>query len=347
MSVNQEFNNNRFRFKMPTNQIATGNLNPIWSVGSIQSINIESSTPSDNDMLYYDDASKLWKSGSLSSIISPITSDSATAFTVENTSNAEIFNIDATIPEVTIAGGIDTDFEIMRNAGTQTAIKYIQSNNSLHIYSSNGATYMQFDGINKIQSYNYNALDAQSATMRFIGSGGSQNKIYSQTSNFVLEPSSLLQVLGGSLQHFAVSTNSDFVQVGANGHDVDFNVVNTAGSTIFSIDTSASSVTSSGTYIAGITTSSGPGAVAITGQIHEITTTGTGDALTLADGTAGQILKIIYVAEGAGADTAILTPTTFASGTTITFNNIGEGVDLVYSSTGGWYVVGVNGAVVA
>lgn len=63
MSVNQEFNNNRFRFKMPTNQVAAGNFKPIWNVGSIQSINIENDSPNDKDIIYYDDASKLWKTG--------------------------------------------------------------------------------------------------------------------------------------------------------------------------------------------------------------------------------------------------------------------------------------------
>ena len=95
-----------------------------------------------------------------------------------------------------------------------------------------------------------------------------------------------------------------------------------------------------------VTTSSGPGAVAITGAIHEITTTATGNALTLANGVNGQHLTIIYVAEAAGADTAILTPTTLAGGTTITFNAVGDSANLVYSSNGGWYFLG-GAAVVA
>lgn len=90
----------------------------------------------------------------------------------------------------------------------------------------------------------------------------------------------------------------------------------------------------------GITATSGPGAVAVTGRIHEITTTGAGDAMTLANGTAGQRLTVLYVAEGAGADTAVMTPTTLAGGTTITFNALGDSCDLTYSATGGWYMTG-------
>jgi len=97
----------------------------------------------------------------------------------------------------------------------------------------------------------------------------------------------------------------------------------------------------SGKVIAtGITATSGAGAVSIAGRIHEVTTTGTGDALTLANGTAGQQLTVIYVAEGAGSDTAVLTPTTLAGGSTITFNALGDSADLTYSATGGWYMHG-------
>ena len=89
----------------------------------------------------------------------------------------------------------------------------------------------------------------------------------------------------------------------------------------------------------GTTATSGAGAVAITAYIHEITTTGTGDALTLADGSEGQKLALCYVAEGAGADTAILTPTNLAGGTTVTFNAVGDTANLLFTS-GTWFMMG-------
>ena len=104
-------------------------------------------------------------------------------------------------------------------------------------------------------------------------------------------------------------------------------------------------ITFSGTFIGtGVTATSGPGAVAVTGVIHEVTSTGTSDAMTLANGTAGQSLKILYVAEGAGGDTAIITPTTLAGGATITLNALGDSADIIYSATGGWYVLGLGGS---
>lgn len=91
---------------------------------------------------------------------------------------------------------------------------------------------------------------------------------------------------------------------------------------------------------------SGPGAVNITTLTTAFTSTGTGDALTLVDGAAGQLKTIIYVAEAAGGDTGVLTPTNLGSATTITFNDIGDSVTLQFIGAD-WWVVGFRGAVVA
>jgi len=91
---------------------------------------------------------------------------------------------------------------------------------------------------------------------------------------------------------------------------------------------------------------SGPGAIDITSLTTSFTSSGTGDALTLADGAAGQIKTIVYVAQIAGTDTGILTPANLGSGTTITFNDVGDSVQLQYIGTN-WWVISAFGAVVA
>jgi hypothetical protein len=91
---------------------------------------------------------------------------------------------------------------------------------------------------------------------------------------------------------------------------------------------------------------SGAGAVNITSLATAFTSTATGNALTLADGAQGQLKTIIYVAEAAGGDTGILTPTNLGSATTITFNTVGDSVTLQFAGTD-WWVVGFRGAVVA
>lgn len=97
---------------------------------------------------------------------------------------------------------------------------------------------------------------------------------------------------------------------------------------------------------AGVQNLSGPGAVDVTSLVTAFTSTGAGNALTLADGTAGQIKTIIYVAEAAGGDTGVLTPSNLGSATTITFNDVGDAVTLQFVGTD-WWVIGFRGAVVA
>jgi hypothetical protein len=87
---------------------------------------------------------------------------------------------------------------------------------------------------------------------------------------------------------------------------------------------------------------SGAGAVNTTNLITNITTTGA-DLLTLADGTNGQVKIITMVVDGGDGT---LTPTTFANGTTMTFDDAGDTVMLVFNSTIGWTIVSDNGVTV-
>ena len=91
---------------------------------------------------------------------------------------------------------------------------------------------------------------------------------------------------------------------------------------------------------------SGPGAVNLTALTTAFTSTATGNALTLADGVAGQLKTIVYVAEAAGGDTGVLTPTNLGSATTITFNAVGDSVTLQFIGAD-WWVIGFRGAAVA
>ena len=89
---------------------------------------------------------------------------------------------------------------------------------------------------------------------------------------------------------------------------------------------------------------SGAGAVDITSLITQVTTTGSNQALTLANGANGQLKIVTMVADGGDA---VLAPTTFANGTNITFNDVGDSAILVYNTTGGWAVVGSTGVTIA
>lgn len=90
----------------------------------------------------------------------------------------------------------------------------------------------------------------------------------------------------------------------------------------------------------------GPGAVDTTSLVTAFTSNAVGNALTLANGSIGQLKTIVYVAETAGAETGILTPTNLGSATTITFNAVGDSVTLQFAGLD-WWVIGSRGAVVA
>lgn len=88
---------------------------------------------------------------------------------------------------------------------------------------------------------------------------------------------------------------------------------------------------------------SGAGAVNVTDMLTSLTTTGATQALTLANGTVGQIKIIAHVVDGGSA---VLTPTTAIGFTTITFTGVGESATLVYTAAG-WAITALNGAVAA
>jgi hypothetical protein len=104
--------------------------------------------------------------------------------------------------------------------------------------------------------------------------------------------------------------------------------------------------TFSGAIIGAVQALSGPGAVNVTQLTTAFTSTATGNALTLADGVAGQLKTIVYVAEAAGGDTGILTPTNLGAYTTITFNAVGDSVILQFIGAD-WWVISARGAALA
>lgn len=102
-------------------------------------------------------------------------------------------------------------------------------------------------------------------------------------------------------------------------------------------------VTSTGAFIGGTQALSGAGAVDIVSLTTKVTSTGA-NALTLANGADGQIKFIVMVVDGGDAT---LTPTTKTGFSTIVFNDIGDGVGLVYTTTTGWIVFANNGATIS
>ena len=84
------------------------------------------------------------------------------------------------------------------------------------------------------------------------------------------------------------------------------------------------------------------GAIDITTYITEITTTAA-TAYTLADGVLGQIKIISLIVDGGDAT---ITPTTLATGTTITLGDVNDNITLLYT-TNGWANTANQGAIIA
>lgn len=88
---------------------------------------------------------------------------------------------------------------------------------------------------------------------------------------------------------------------------------------------------------------SGAGAVNVTDAFTSLTTTGASQALTLANGSVGEVKVIVHTVDGGSA---VLTPTTKIGFTTITFTAVGDAATLIYTSAG-WAVIGSKGVTIA
>ncbi len=143
-----------------------------------------------------------------------------------------------------------------------------------------------------------------------------------------------------------LTTNNSITLAGTDATVMTFPTTNATVARTDAAQSFTGDQTFNGAVIGAIQLLSGPGAVNVTQLSTAFTSTATGNALTLANGTVGQVKTVVYVAEAAGADTGILTPTTRIGYATITFTNVGDSVTLQYFPQG-WAVIGVRGATVA
>jgi len=131
--------------------------------------------------------------------------------------------------------------------------------------------------------------------------------------------------------HSAAVTNTSLLPAGASS-----TLVSKVSTDILTNKTLADLKTS-------VQTLSGAGAIDVVTGVTEVTTTAA-DALTLADGVVGQIKIIVMTADGGDGT---ITPATFAGGTTITMNDVGDSVMLTYATTIGWVLIANNGCTIA
>lgn len=225
-------------------------------------------------------------------------------------------------------------------AGTLSVTGDVAVNtNKFNVVAASGNTTMAGTlGVTGDVAVNTNKFNitASSGNTTTAGTLGVTGDLAVNTNKFNVTASSGNTSMAGTLSatgDFAVNTNK-------------FNVTASSGNTTVAGTLGVTGLTTvTGGIAGGVQSLSGPGAVNVTTLATAFTSTGTGDALTLANGTAGQIKTVIYVAEAAGGDTGILTPTNRIGYASITLNAIGDSITLQYLSTG-WAVLAVNGATI-
>ncbi len=208
-----------------------------------------------------------------------------------------------------------------------------------------GLSFAQVPG--KHLSFNANRYWANSGvfvTDNAIESTGTSNGLtltYTHGVSFSLSTNSSgnLVLSGGVVKHaYDAAAYYTITQADAAGVTFDSTSDGTAGFTFADPVSIASALYFSGTP----QTLSGAGEVNVTTSITWIVTTGA-DALTLADGVEGQI-KIIVMKTDGGDGT--LTPAHKAGYSTVTFNDVGDSVQLIFTN-GAWHIIGNNGATIA
>ena len=219
----------------------------------------------------------------------------------------------------------------------------------------------------------FNHPTGQGIDIIYNDSDGSPANHVSLTVNslgdFLINPSSTLTiftssgVLGWNGRSKISSPSSGVITLLDNG-STDFNRLQYGGTTASYVSTkrvgttlairladdssdapiTASNGTFSGYMVGGVQSLSGAGAVNVTQAITEVTSTGVGDALTLANGVAGQEKTIVHGVDGGSF---VLTPTTKTGWSTFTSTAAGESITLVYLTTRGWVVKGSYLGVIA
>lgn len=203
------------------------------------------------------------------------------------------------------------------------------------------------------------AVDTGNLTV--TGTLGATGNFAIATNKFNVTASSGNTTVAGTLDsagNFSVATNK-FNVTATSGDTAVAGTLNSTGN--FSVATNKFNVTASsgdtavagtlgvaglttltGGLVGGVQSLSGAGAVNLTTLTTAFTSTGAAQALTLANGTAGQIKTIVHAVDGGSG---VLTPTTALGYTTITFTNVGDTATLQYVSTG-WAILSVHGATV-
>lgn len=271
------------------------------------------------------------------------------------TSQINYTTIDATYP----IAGQDNDSQGFRDnfASIKTALQYakseitdLQSNGAIVNGDNNFAGNLIYNAefkYNRQTVYNIGTVsgsvgvDFQNAQIQTITTSGNITLSFSNWPTSTKSGSILLIITLGSGSHtitYPGSVQTPALWRNPNRAGTYFLEFSTRdnGGTIYLNNKSGVSY-----YADNVQTLSGAGAVDVLNGITHLVTTGI-NALTLADGVQGQRKVIIMVTDGGDGT---LTPTSPAGFSTITFDDVGDSVELIFTNNK-WYVLGNNGVTI-
>lgn len=180
-------------------------------------------------------------------------------------------------------------------------------------------------------------ITSASANALTVGRQGTTNPAFNVDASAATSLTGLNLATAGTGAGFAVSV----VESGGTNNAL---TIDAMGSGLMTLNGTGTGNVKVGHGLTGSTQAlSGAGAVNLTTVTTKVTSTGA-NALTLADGVDGQIKIILMVVDGGDAT---LTPSTKTGYSTIVFNDAGDGVTLVFTTTQGWICVGNNGATIS
>lgn len=191
-------------------------------------------------------------------------------------------------------------------------------------------------------------ITSASANALAVGLAGATNPAFNVDSSTALQAAGL-NVIGaiaaGTVAVGVISSGSNAsLSIDAKGSGtIGIGATSTGAVTITPATTVTGALTLGAAFKSTTATLTGAGAVGLTTLVTKVVTTGA-NALTLADGTDGQIKIIVMITDGGDGT---LTPTTKTGYSTIVFNDAGDGVGLVFTTTLGWIVFANFGATIS
>ena len=307
--------------EIAANTVAVGDLATDISIDFLADVDTTTVAPTDGQALVWDNANSIWEPGTISSGSSYADSDVDTHLNVSGASSGQILSWNGTdyawVADQTGGGGGGTP------GGSDTQVQY---NNSGAFGAEADFTY----------NASTNTLTVVNLVATNITATGSGTQTISAGANIELDATNRVLVTDTPFRLANLTTvERDAIASPVNG-DI---IYNTTDNKFQGYATSAwedlqGSVNS-------VQQISGPGAISLATPITEITTTGT-DSYTLADGVIGQTKIIIMIVDGGDAT---ITPTTFATGTTITMADVNDNITLLYGANG-WVNTANQGSII-